>query len=173
MGAGIVEGGGVAADYACGCGGASGTSGRFFAEMGIGMERVEFVGYLPMAEYFGVYQRIDIGLDTFPYAGGTTTCDALWMGVPVVTMRGKRAVGRGGASLLTNVGLGELVAKDEAEYVAKALELAGDFERLEKMRSGMRERMEKSAVMDARGFAKGVEEAFRGMWRRWCEKRGG
>ena len=84
----------------------------FLAEQGISAERLAFVDFLPTAEYFGVYQRIDVALDPFPYGGGTTTCDALWMGVPVVSLAGQTAVGRGGVSILSNLGLPELVACD-------------------------------------------------------------
>ena len=79
------------------------------AGQGVAAERVEFVDFQPMAEYFDVYRRIDVALDPFPYVGGTTTCDALWMGVPVVSLAGQTAVGRGGLSILSNVGLPELV----------------------------------------------------------------
>ena len=74
-------------------------------------------GYAPLPEYYAQYEQIDIALDPFPYAGGTTTCDALWMGVPVVTLAGKTAVGRGGLSILSNIGLPELVGHTEDEYV--------------------------------------------------------
>ena len=95
----------------------------FLAEQGISAERLVFVDFLPMAEYFGVYQRIDVALDPFPYGGGTTTCDALWMGVPVVSLAGQTAVGRGGLSILSNVGLPELVAHDAEQYVRIAVEI--------------------------------------------------
>ena len=96
----------------------------FLAEQGISAERVAFVDFLPTAEYFGVYQQIDVALDPFPYGGGTTTCDALWMGVPVVSLAGQTAVGRGGLSILSNLGLPELVAHDSEQYVRIAAELA-------------------------------------------------
>src|SRR6185312_14434898 len=105
---------------------------------GIAADRVEFVGMGPFAEYFARYQRMDIALDPFPYGGGTTTCDALWMGVPVVTLRGKTAVGRGGVSILTNVGLPELVSRDSDEYVRICLELARDRSRLNELRASLR-----------------------------------
>ena len=102
----------------------------FLAEQGISAERVAFVDFLPTAEYFGVYQRIDVALDPFPYGGGTTTCDALWMGVPVVSLAGQTAVGRGGVSILSNLGLPELVAQNPEQYVRIAVELAHDLSRL-------------------------------------------
>ena len=97
---------------------------------GIDPQRVRFAGIVPASEYLHLYQQIDIALDTFPYGGGTTTCDALWMGVPVVSLVGQTAVGRGGLSILSNVGLPELVARSEEEYVRIAVELANDLPRL-------------------------------------------
>lgn len=134
------------------------------AARGVARERVAFVGTLPTRDYLQVYGRVDVGLDPFPYGGGTTTCDALWMGVPVVTLRGKTAVGRGGTSILSNVGLGELVAADVEGYVGIAVGLARDVGRLAELRAGMRERMRASALMDVAGYVADVEAAYRGMW---------
>ena len=142
----------------------------FLAEQGISAERLAFVDFLPAAEYFGVYRRIDVALDTFPYGGGTTTCDALWMGVPVVSLAGQTAVGRGGVSILSNVGVPELVAHDCEEYVRIAVELAGDLSRLSALRATLRERMQASPLMNAPRFARHVEAAYRKMWQRWCAK---
>jgi len=97
---------------------------------GVDAGRLSFMGRVPIGEYFGAYRGIDIGLDPFPWAGGTTTCDALWMGVPVVSLAGETAVSRGGLSILSNVGLPELVARTPEEYVGIASVLAGDLERL-------------------------------------------
>ena len=121
----------------------------------------------PLAEYFRLYDRIDIGLDPFPYAGGTTTCDALWMGVPVVSLAGQTAVGRAGLSILSNVGLPELVARTPEEYVRIAAGLAGDLPRLADLRAGLRDRLQRSPLTDARASPEHVEAAFRAMWRRW------
>ena len=108
---------------------------EFLAEQGVAAERVAFVGLLPTAEYFRVYQRIDVALDPFPYGGGTTTCDALWMGVPVVSLRGETAVGRAGLSILSNVGLPELVAaRRRSSTCGSPSELAGDLPRLAALR---------------------------------------
>ena len=120
-----------------------------FAEQGVATQRLAFVDSLPTAEYFHVYQRIDVALDPFPYGGGTTTCDALWMGVPVVSLAGQTAVGRGGVSLLSNVGLPELVAQDGEQYVQIAAELANDLPRLGQLRATLRDRMQHSPLMDA------------------------
>ena len=135
---------------------------------GVEAERLEFVDRLPRPEYFATYQRIDVALDPFPYSGGTTTCDALWMGVPVVSLAGRTAVGRGGVSILSNVGMPELVARDVEQYIRIAVELAGDLARLAELRAGLRERMQKSPLMDAPRFARNVEAAYRAMWRQWC-----
>jgi len=142
------------------------------AKGGVEQSRVSFVGRQPLAKYYGEYQNIDIALDPFPYCGGTTTCDALWMGVPVVSLRGRTAVGRGGVSLLSNLGLGKLVAESVEEYVEIAIGLARDRERMAELRRTLRGRMEASVVMDVARFARHVEEAYRGMWREWCGRGG-
>ena len=141
-----------------------------FASHGVSAERVEFTGYLPTAEYLRAYDRIDIGLDPFPLGGGTTTCDALWMGVPVVSLAGETAVGRGGLSILSNLGLAELVARDAGSYVEIAVELARDRSRLAGLRAGLRERMRASPLLDAPRFARNVEAVYRLLWERWCAR---
>ena len=138
------------------------------AREGIEAKRVRFAGKAPLLDYFRLYHGIDIALDTFPYGGGTTTCDALWMGVPVVSLVGKTAVGRGGLSILSNVGLPELVVRSEEEYARIASALADDLPRLSDLRSALRQRMEHSPLMDAPRFARNIETAYRGMWRKWC-----
>jgi predicted O-linked N-acetylglucosamine transferase (SPINDLY family) len=114
------------------------------------------------------YQRVDVALDTFPYHGTTTTCEAMWMGVPVVSMAGRTHVSRVGASLLNNAGLPELIAGSAEEYVSIAADLAKDLPRLADLRRTMRERMRGSTLMDASRFARNVEAAYREMWKRWC-----
>jgi predicted O-linked N-acetylglucosamine transferase (SPINDLY family) len=116
-------------------------------------------------------ETIDIALDPFPYGGGITTCDAIWMGVPVVSLSGRTSVGRGGRSILSNLGLRDLIAETPQGYVEIALSLAGDMSRLAELRAGLRSRMESSPLRDAKGFARDVEAAFRGLWRNWCEER--
>jgi predicted O-linked N-acetylglucosamine transferase (SPINDLY family) len=142
--------------------------GELLARQGVARERLTFVDFLPAAQYFQVYQQIDVALDPFPYGGGTTTCDALWMGVPVVSLAGPTAVGRGGLSILSNVGLPELVARDQEQYVEIAARLAADLPRLTDLRRTLRDRMQSSPLMDAPRFARHVEAAYREMWRRWC-----
>jgi predicted O-linked N-acetylglucosamine transferase (SPINDLY family) len=142
----------------------------FFAARDVDPERIEFAGVVPLAQYFERYHQIDVGLDPFPYAGGTTTCDALWMGVPVVSLAGKTAVSRAGLSILSNVGLPELVARTADDYVRIATSLAGDLPRLAALRAGLRRQMVNSPLMDGPCFARNVEAAFRDMWLRWCSQ---
>jgi predicted O-linked N-acetylglucosamine transferase (SPINDLY family) len=141
------------------------------AQAGVDPARLEFAGFQPLAQYFHRYGEIDIALDPFPYTGGTTTCDALWMGVPVVSLAGRTAVSRGGLSILTNVGLGEWVARSPQEYVRMAAQLAGDLPRLQQLRQTLRERMKRSPLMDERSFATDMEAAYRRMWQTWCAAR--
>jgi predicted O-linked N-acetylglucosamine transferase (SPINDLY family) len=132
---------------------------------GIDPRRLKFAGGVPLSQYYGLYQQIDIGLDPFPYNGGTTTCDALWMGVQVVTLAGRTAVGRGGVSVLRNVGLPELIAQTPEQYVQIATDLANDLPRLGELRRTLRGRMQASPLMDAPRFARNVERAYREMWK--------
>ena len=140
----------------------------YLAGRNIERDRVEFLDFMPAAQYFHTYQRLDICLDPFPYGGGTTTCDALWMGVPVVSLAGRTGVGRGGRSILSNIGLADLVAPDAEEYVRIAVALALDRHRLADLRGTLRARMQASPLMDGPRFARHVEAAYRDMWRRWC-----
>jgi predicted O-linked N-acetylglucosamine transferase (SPINDLY family) len=137
----------------------------YFANQGIAADRVSFVGRVPLTEYMRLYQEVDVALDPFPYGGGTTTCDALWMGVPVISWAGSTAVSRSGLSILSNVGLAELVAFDGEQYVQRALELAQDLPRLSVLRASLRQRMQNSPLMDAPRFARNVEAAYRGLWK--------
>jgi len=135
---------------------------------GIDLSRFTFVGPVVTAEYFKRYHEIDIALDPFPYPGGTTTCDALWMGVPVVTLAGRTAVSRGGVSILSNIALQELIARDHQEYVSITASLAQDVSRLASLRASLRERMLDSPLMNGKQFTRDLESAFRAMWRSWC-----
>jgi predicted O-linked N-acetylglucosamine transferase (SPINDLY family) len=143
----------------------------FFSDRGIAPMRIELIPEEPsqLAHLRG-YDRVDIALDTYPYHGVTTTCEALWMGVPVVTLEGNRHASRIGASLLTHAGYSELVSDSAEEYVRRAVALASDLPRLAAMRAGMRQRLEGSIVMDAPRFARHVETLYREMWRRWCNR---
>jgi predicted O-linked N-acetylglucosamine transferase (SPINDLY family) len=140
-----------------------------FRDAGIGEERLDLVAWIPEAAgHLGAYTRVDIALDTFPYNGTTTTCEALWMGVPVITLAGDRHSARVGVSLLSQVGLTELIAQTPEKYVKLAVELAGDTEHLVKLRVEMRERMKNSPLCDAKSFTRDLEAAYREMWGRWC-----
>lgn len=139
-----------------------------FVRRGVRPERIELLAPMEsVADHLRTYDRLDVALDPFPYNGTTTTCEALWMGVPVVTLAGRHHVARVGASLLARCGLEELVREDEAGYVEAAAALAGDLARLCGLRRNMRARLKGSALLDHRGFARSVEEAYRAMWRDW------
>lgn len=143
---------------------------NLFVEQGIASERIELRAHVRgVDEHLRQYQDIDIALDTYPYHGTTTTCDALWMGVPVVTLAGARHVSRVGQSLLTNVALAELVANTTDEYVELASALAGDSPRMQKLRADLRRRMTISPLSDAVAFTRDFEAILRHIWRQWCE----
>ncbi|CAO3363865.1 O-linked N-acetylglucosamine transferase, SPINDLY family protein [Azospirillum palustre] len=142
-----------------------------FVQHGIDAGRIELLARIDAANgHLRAYDRIDIGLDPFPYNGTTTTCEALWMGVPVVTVAGASHVARVGASLLTHCGLTELIAADEAGYIATAVALAGDADRLDELRRTMRDRLNAAPLTDYKGFAHQVEAAYRAMWRDWLTR---
>lgn len=144
-----------------------------FAAAGIAPERVDLRPMIAgMVEHLRLYHEVDIALDPFPYNGTTTTCEALWMGVPVVTLVGDRHVARVGLSLLWQIGLTALAAADRAAYIRIARDLAGNVEALNRLRLGMRERMQRSTLMDAPRFARTFEAALRTMWRTWCAEQG-
>ena len=127
----------------------------YFGSKGIAAERLDFFGHTrKIVEHLAHYNEVDIALDSYPYHGTTTTCEALWMGCPVVTREGDAHVSRVGVSLLDAVGLREFVCDSAEAYIAKAVELANAGVRLETMRSGMRGRLQASPIMDAEGFAR-------------------
>jgi predicted O-linked N-acetylglucosamine transferase (SPINDLY family) len=138
------------------------------ASFGIAPERVILHGRLPAERFYALADEIDIALDPFPYNGTTTTCEALWMGIPVVSVVGATSVSRCGYALLKSVGLEELCGRDEAGYVRIATGLAGDLNRLATLRHCMRPRLEASPLRDEAGLARDIEEAYRAMWRKWC-----
>jgi predicted O-linked N-acetylglucosamine transferase (SPINDLY family) len=152
----------------CPDGGARRRTRDFFASQGIDPERLRFVRLAPLSQYFSLYHHIDIALDPFPYCGGTTSCDALYMGVPLVTRTGQTAVSRGGLSILANLGLTDLITDSSEQYVQFATDLAGNLSRLSDLRATLRGRMENSPLMDAPQFARDVEAAYRKMWETWC-----
>jgi len=140
-----------------------------FVEHGLDPGRLQLVGRTPtMEEHLELYNKVDIALDTFPYNGTTTTCEALWMGVPVVSQSGSVHASRVGLSMLSSVGLDDLVADNVQDYVATAVSLAVDHERRLRLRKELRDRMRSSALMDAQGHTRRIESAYREMWRRVC-----
>jgi len=136
---------------------------------GIDPARVAFVGHQTRRLYLETYHRIDLALDSFPYNGHTTSLDAFWMGVPVVTRTGRSAASRGGWSIAANLGMPELVAHTDEDFVRVATGLAHDLPRLGALRAGLRARMKASPLMDAPRFAANIESAYREMWRAHCE----
>lgn len=143
---------------------------RFAAE-GVAADRVMLRNATPYREYLATYGEVDIALDAFPYSGGTTTCEALWMGVPVVTWAGATVPGRGAASVLMAAGVPELAAGSPGQFLSIAAELAGDAPRRQQLRATLRPRMQASPLMDARRFAADMEGAYRELWRAWCAGR--
>jgi predicted O-linked N-acetylglucosamine transferase (SPINDLY family) len=136
-----------------------------FAASGVADERVDLRGWTAEVEdHLGAYREIDIALDSFPYNGTTTTCEALWMGVPVVTLRGDRHAARVGASLLGWLGLTDLVAGDAEEFVHICARLAGDAQGAAALRAGLRERMRASSLVDETGFTRELERCYRAVW---------
>jgi len=120
---------------------------------------------VPLAEYRQLLLQTDISLDSFPYNGGTTTCETLWLGLPLITLTGSSFVSRMGYALLKEIGLSELAANNVAQYVKIAAELAQNLERLSVLRSGLREHMAKSSLSDEDRFTRGLESAYRDMWK--------
>jgi predicted O-linked N-acetylglucosamine transferase (SPINDLY family) len=141
-----------------------------FADAGVTPDRIEFAPMLPFRDYLARYHDLDLCLDPFPFCGGTTTMDALWMGAPVITLAGRTAVGRGGVSILSNLGLTELIAHTPEQYVAIAVAWGQDWHRLAKVRAGLRQRMKASPLADGRRYAADVEAALRRMWKDWCSQ---
>jgi protein O-GlcNAc transferase len=141
----------------------------FFQSRGIDPNRLEFIEFQARPDYLTVYRRIDIGLDTLPYNGHTTSLDSIWMGVPVVSRVGQTVVGRAGWSQFNNLGLNELAAQSDDQFVKIATDLAGDLQRLAELRKTLRDRMKRSPLMDAPKFARGVESAYREMWKTYCK----
>lgn len=142
---------------------------KSFAAHGISEERVMIEGGEPHPGFLDVYNRIDIALDPHPYTGGLTTCEALWMGVPVVTLPGETFAGRHAASHLTNADLAEFIAQDEQDYINIAVKWASDLDELSKLRSGLRDHVAKTPLVDGPRFAKNFDIALRHMWGEWVD----
>jgi predicted O-linked N-acetylglucosamine transferase (SPINDLY family) len=146
---------------------------RRFAAHGIDTSRLILEGSSPRHELLGSYRRVDIGLDPFPYGGGTTGFEILWMGVPFLTLKGYNFLSRCGESLATNAGLTDWIAVDADDYVTRAVRYAADLQGLAALRSGLRQQVLASPLFDAPRFARHFEAALRGMWTRWCERQHG
>jgi predicted O-linked N-acetylglucosamine transferase (SPINDLY family) len=144
-----------------------------FERRGVGAERLTLQSVPPDADvgYLSVYRDVDVVLDAFPWSGHTTTCEALWMGVPVVTLHGNRHAGRMGTSVLNRAGLGEWVAGDARQFVAIAMRAGSDPTGLGRLRADLRERLRASPLCDGRSFTRALEAAYRAMWQRWCAGR--
>ena len=143
-----------------------------FAAYGIDQGRLILETYAPRADYLAAYNRVDIALDPFPYTGGTTSVEALWMGVPVLTLAGKQFLARQGVGLLMNAGLPEWVASDQDDYLSRAVALASDLQSLASLRAVLRQQVLASPIFNAPRFAQSFEAALRGMWKKWCHEQG-
>jgi predicted O-linked N-acetylglucosamine transferase (SPINDLY family) len=141
---------------------------NMFVHRGVSADRLRMTDIVSAREYFLLYQNVDIALDPFPYAGGTTTMDALFMGVPIVTLAGRWATARAGVTLLTNAGLPQWIAHSTQQYIALATGLASDLPKLAEWRRTLRPHMRQSVLMDGPNFAADMERAFRRAWRHWC-----
>jgi predicted O-linked N-acetylglucosamine transferase (SPINDLY family) len=139
-----------------------------FQRHGIPRERVTLFGRQEREAYFRLYQEADLSLDTFPYTGCNTTCDSLWMGVPVVTLAGQTCMARQGASPLAHLGLHDLVCETPEAYVETAVKLAGDLPRLTELRGTLRPRMQAATLTNPERFTRQLEGLYRTMWRNWC-----
>jgi predicted O-linked N-acetylglucosamine transferase (SPINDLY family) len=141
-----------------------------FAARGVAADRLALEGASSRAGYLAAYNRVDIALDPFPFTGGTTSVEGLWMGVPLITKRGDRFVAHQGESILHNVGLPEWIATDNDAYVAIAVARAADLSSLAALRVKLRSRLLASPLCDAPLFARNLEAAFRGMWQAYCSQ---
>ena len=143
-----------------------------FETMGVDPTRLRFEGTTELKHYLGQYNEVDLMLDTFPYNAATTCLQALWMGVPQISMRGNMLVSRIGDSLMTKVGLQEFVALTPEDYVAKAVEYAARPDRLAEIRASLRQTLANSPMTNPKAFTEGYEAALRGAWRKWCQEQG-
>jgi predicted O-linked N-acetylglucosamine transferase (SPINDLY family) len=145
---------------------------NMFAKHGISPSRLELRGWSPHGELLRQYHEIDLALDPFPYSGGLTTCEALWMGVPVITSPGETFASRHSLSHLSNIRLSETIARDLDEYVELAVSLAGDLPRLAGIRARLRQQMATSPLCDGKRFADNLLLVLRDVWRKWCDDQG-
>lgn len=142
-----------------------------FGQEGIGSDRIDFRSRCPGEDYLLAHNEADVALDPFPYNGGTTSFDSLAMGVPFVTLAGDRPAGRSGVSILSNIGLQHLIARDTHQYVGIAKQLVGDPENLRTLRLSMRARLRASPLCDIDRFTRNLESLYRQWWKQWCDSR--
>lgn len=142
-----------------------------FIDSGIDVQRIEFSGDSPRIELLSEYNNIDICLDPFPYTGGTTTLESLWMGVPIITLCGDRFVSRVGATILANIGLSECITDSLEAYIDQSVALASDLPRLIELRRNLRDRLLNSPICDGSVFTQNLEAAYRRVWKDWCQSR--
>ena len=141
-----------------------------FAARGVDVSRLLFEGFSSRAEYLAAYHRVDVALDTFPYPGGTTTVEAMWMGVPVLALKGDRMLARQGEGLLVNAGMKDWIAADVGDYIERAARRAADSAALSELRMGLRAQLLASPLLDAPRFARHLAAALRGMWQQRCSR---
>jgi protein O-GlcNAc transferase len=141
-------------------------------DRGIHADRIHFTGLRPIDKHLSVLAEADIALDTFPYSGTTTSCECLWMGVPIVTLAGDNHASRVTAGFLERLELGHLVTHSHDEYIQKAVDLATDPRRLNALRMGLRQRMRKSPITDSSTLTRNLESVYRRIWQEWCCKQG-
>lgn len=141
-----------------------------FSDRGVDPKRLSFTtGQYKEGFHLEMYQQIDISLDSLPWSGHATTCESLWMGVPMLTLRGQRHAGRMSSSILHALQLDEFIAENPEQYVKITSELARDTEKLKRLRHELRPRMQSSRLCDGKAFTRDLEATYRQLWRRWCQ----
>ena len=143
-----------------------------FESCGVSSDRIKIHGWKNPVEHLKLYNEVDLALDTFPYNGTTTTCEAMWMGVPTVSLVGKAHASRVGLSILSRVGLQIFAASSPDEFVAKAISFSNQIEHLTAIRPALRSMMFNSPLCNAKTFAGNLENAYREMWHKWCRRQG-
>jgi predicted O-linked N-acetylglucosamine transferase (SPINDLY family) len=143
---------------------------KLFADVGIHAHRLDVRDWVGLRRgHLQIYDEVDIALDTYPYNGTTTTCEALWMGVPVLTLAGNSHRSRVGVSILSNVGLPQLIGQTPDQFIQLAADVAGDLPHLAQLRAGLRDRMKQSPLTNSPLFTRNIESAYRQMWHTWCQ----
>jgi predicted O-linked N-acetylglucosamine transferase (SPINDLY family) len=142
-----------------------------FARRGIASNRLDLRHEKPADGHLGVYREVDVSLDVFPWSGHATTCESLWMGVPMLTLYGDRHASRLSASVLTATGFSDWIARTPGEYVAKASHFSLEIERLAEVRRCLRQRVAESALCDGPTFTRQLEQTYRSLWKTWCKSK--